>query len=256
MLNNKSYPIFISLFLLLLIVQKGFSQSINHNNDIWLHFVGKNMLNEKLSFTLEATMRYADGFNEKQQYFIRPSIDYQFNKHFIGSIGYSHYNTYVYGETPLNKTDIPEDHIWIQGTYIATSGDFKFTNRLRDEIRFVGIPVKNAEGGYDIDHYEHRNRLRYMFIVNYPLTKDANGKSKLFLNVGDEAFLNINVTDAKTLFQQNRAIAGLGYNINSHHQVQLNYIHQNVWSLSNTIQENNPTLRISYLTNFDWYKKK
>jgi len=243
-------------FVALFLYQFIFAQVTTTNENIWLHYIGKNMLTKKLSFTFEATMRYANGFSEKQQYFIRPSIDYQFNKHFIGSIGYSHYNTYVYGETPLNKTDIPEDHVWIQGTYVTNSGDFKFTNRLRDEIRFVGIPVKNSAGGYDIDYYEHRNRLRYILLVNYPFIKDANGKSKLFLNVGDEAFLNINVTDAKTFFQQNRAIAGLGYNINTHHQLQLNYIHQNVWNLSNTIQENNPTFRISYLTNFDWYKKK
>lgn len=232
----------------------GFSQVVSHNNNVWLHYVGKNMLSQKWSFTLETTMRYTDGFNEKQQYFIRPSIDYQFNKHFIGSIGYSHYNTYVYGETPLNKTNIPEDHAWIQGTYIANQGDFKFTNRLRDEIRFVGIPIKNANGDYDIDHYEHRNRLRYMFLVNYTLSK-KDEKVKLFAFAGDEVFMNIGVKEAKTFLQQNRLIAGLGYNLNSHHQVQLSYIHQNIWNLGNTIQESNPTLRVSYITSFDWYKK-
>ena len=254
---KKNIKVKLLTFLCLLSVtwtQSSFCQKINHNDNIWLHYVGKNMLNKKLSFTLEATMRYADGFNEKQQYFIRPSIDYQFNKHFIGSIGYSHYNTYVYGETPLNKSNVPEDHAWLQGTFIATHGGFKFTNRLRDEIRFVGIPVKNANGDYEIDHYEHRNRLRYMFLVNYTLTK-KDDKAKLFAFAGDEVFMNIGVKDAKTLLQQNRLIAGLGYNINSNHQVQLSYIHQNIWNLGNTIQESNPTLRLSYITNFDWYKK-
>ncbi|GEM57108.1 hypothetical protein B0A78_03330 [Flavobacterium columnare NBRC 100251 = ATCC 23463] len=255
MLNSEFKKLFLFFVLSFIIIQKSFSQKVNHNNDVWFHYFGKNMFTKKLSFTLEATMRYANGFSEKQQWFIRPSVDYQFNKSLVGSVGYSHYDTYVYGETPLNKINTPEDHIWIQGTYTANLGNFKFINRLRDEFRFVGIPVKNTTGDYVIDHYEHRNRLRYMFLVNYPLTKDANGKSKLFLNVGDEAFLNIDVTDAKTLFQQNRAIAGLGYNINAHHQVQLNYIHQNIWNLGNTIQEKNPTLRISYLTNFDWFKK-
>ncbi|MFK7059441.1 DUF2490 domain-containing protein [Flavobacterium oreochromis] len=248
----------IGVLLVLLFITIGTAtqaQTINHNKDIWFHYMGKNMLNKKISFTLEATMRYANGFDEKQQYFIRPSIDYHFHKNFIGSIGYSHYNTYVYGETPINKTDTPEDHIWIQGTYVLNSGDFKFTNRLRDEYRLVGIPIKNTDGNYEIDHYDYRNRLRYMFVINYPLVKDDNGKSKLFLNVGDEAFINIGVKDAKTLFQQNRIIAGFGYNLNSHHQIQLNYIHQNNWNLGNTIQENNPTVRISYLTNFDWYNK-
>ncbi|OWP85368.1 hypothetical protein BWK59_00505 [Flavobacterium davisii] len=244
------------LMLLFLIIETTTqAQVINHNNDIWFHYLGKNKLNKKVSFTLEATMRYANGFDEKQQYFIRPSLDYQFNKSFVGSIGYSHYNTYVYGEYPINKTNIPEDHIWIQVTHTTNSGDFKFTNRLRDEYRLVGIPLKKTDGDYEIDHYDYRNRLRYMFILNHPLIKDADGKSKMFLNIGNEVFINIGVKEAKTLVQQNRVIAGFGYNLNEHHQIQLNYIHQNNWNLGNTIQENNPTLRISYLTNFDWYNK-
>ena len=56
------------------------AQTKTSNNDVWFHYVGKNMLTKKLSFTLEATMRYANGLSEKQQYFIRPSIDYQFTK--------------------------------------------------------------------------------------------------------------------------------------------------------------------------------
>ena len=99
------------------------AQTKTSNNDVWFHYVGKNMLTKKISFTFEATMRYANGFSEKQQYFVRPSIDYQFTKKFNGSIGYSHYNTYVYGSPALNKTDIPEDHIWIQGTFVHTKGN-------------------------------------------------------------------------------------------------------------------------------------
>jgi nitrate reductase alpha subunit len=66
-----------------------FAQTKSQNNDIWLHYVGKNMLTKKLSFTLEATMRFANGFSQKQQYFIRPSFDYQLTKHFTGSVGFT-----------------------------------------------------------------------------------------------------------------------------------------------------------------------
>lgn len=88
------------------------------NNDIWLHYFGKNMITEKFSFSFEATMRYANGFSEKQQYFIRPSVDYQFTKKFMGSVGFSHYNTYSYGNPAMNKISIPENHFWIQGTFV------------------------------------------------------------------------------------------------------------------------------------------
>lgn len=224
------------------------------NNDVWFHYVGKNMLSQKLSFTLEATMRYANGVSEKQQYFVRPSFDYQFTNKFNGSIGYSHYNTYVYGSPSLNKTDIPEDHVWIQGTFVHTKGKFKFTHRLRDENRFVGIAIKNGTD-YSIDRYEYRNRLRYMFLMNYTLTKKED-KVKLFGIVGNEAFFNLGSNAGKTFFNQNRIIGGLGYNIDKNQQIQLSYIHQNIWNYTNTLQESNPTIRISYITNLDFSKKE
>ncbi|MBK6978229.1 MAG: DUF2490 domain-containing protein [Cytophagaceae bacterium] len=56
------------------------AQTISHNNDIWLHYFGKFNLKGRSSVSFEATSRYANGFSEKQQYFIRPSVDYKFSK--------------------------------------------------------------------------------------------------------------------------------------------------------------------------------
>lgn len=232
------------------------SQTETSYTNIWLHYVGKNMLTEKTSITLEATMRYADGFNEKQQWFVRPSIDYQFSKKFVGSLGYSHYNTYVYGNPAINKTSIPENHFWIQGTFSHFVKNIKFTHRLRDENRFVGIAKFNTfTTNYEIDHYEYRNRLRYMISCLIPIVKQDKN-TLLFATIGDEAFLNIGTNAGATLFNQNRIIGGLGYNINKNNQIQLSYIQQHIWNYTNTIQEDNPTFRISYITNINWFKKK
>lgn len=231
------------------------AQIKTNNTNIWLHYVGKNKVSNKVSFTLEATMRYANEFSEKQQYFIRPSLDYQFNNKFTGSVGYSHYKTYVYGSPTMNKTNIPEDHIWIQATYTHSSSNFKFTHRLRDENRFVGIAVQNNDNSYTIDQYNYRNRLRYLFLVTHPIVIAA-GKTKLSGFMGDEAFFNIGPNAGKTFFNQNRAMAGFSYQLDGNQQIQLTYIHQNIWNFTNTFQESNPTFRISYLTNLDWHKKK
>lgn len=245
----------ITFFTFLLTFVTGFTvlaQVKSTNENVWFHYVGKNNLTEQLSFTLEATMRYANGFSERQQWFVRPSVDYQFTKQFSGSIGYSHYNTYVYGDPAINKTNIPENHVWIQGTYVHNTGDLKFTHRLRDENRFVAIAKYDAiAGDYSIDRYDYRNRLRYMLLVNYPLLKKDN-QTKLSGFLGDELFLNIGENAGKTLFNQNRIIAGIGYHFNAQHQMQLSYIHQNIWNFGNTILESNPTVRISYITNFKW----
>ena len=60
----------------------------------------------------------------------------------------------------------------------------------------------------------------------------------------------------KTLLNQNRLIAGFGYPIDKQQQIQLAYIHQNIWNKTNTIEEVNPTVRLSYLTNLSIIKKE
>ncbi|WP_379924681.1 DUF2490 domain-containing protein [Mariniflexile jejuense] len=233
-----------------------YGQVETQNNNIWLHYVGKNKIANKTFFTLEATMRYTDWLGEKQQWFIRPSFDYQITPKLLGSVGYTHYNTYSYGDIPINKRSIPEDHIWIQGTFTHHAKDFKFIHRLRDENRFVSVAVKNAiTNEYDIDSYAYRNRVRYMFLMNYTLTQ-KDDKAKLFAVLGDEVFVNLGTNAGKTFFNQNRIIAGFGYNINSQNQIQLNYIQQHIWNFPNTIQEDNSTIRLSYITNLDFTKHK
>ena len=234
-------------------VNISYGQVKESNNDIWLHYFGKNMITEKFSFSFEATMRYANGVSEKQQYFIRPSVDYQFTKKFMGSVGFSHYNTYSYGNPAMNKISIPENHFWIQGTFVHNSGQLKITHRLRDEFRYVGVPVMQSNGDLEIDYYDYRNRMRYMLLFNYPLIKKEE-VTKLFALFGDEVFMNIGSNAGKTFLNQNRLIGGVGYNFDKNNQVQLSYIHQNIWNYTNTFQENNPTVRLTYVTNFDWRK--
>ena len=236
-----------------LAVNTSFAQVKESNNNIWLHYFGKNMITEKFSFSFEATMRYANGVSEKQQYFIRPSVDYQFTKKFMGSVGFSHYNTYSYGNPAMNKISIPENHFWIQGTFVHNSGQLKITHRLRDEFRYVGIAKAQSNGDLEIDHYDYRNRMRYMLLFNYPLIKNED-VTKLFALFGDEVFVNLGSNAGKTFLNQNRLIGGIGYNFDKKHQIQLSYIHQNIWNYTNTFQESNPTVRLTYVTNFDWRK--
>lgn len=231
-----------------------FAQTKSQNNNIWLHYVGKNKIAKKTFFTLEATMRYANGFSEKQQYFIRPSLDYQLNKHLVGSLGFTHYNTYVYGSPAINKRPIPENHVWIQTNFTHQIGELKITNRLRDENRWVGLATANSTtGALEITNYAYRNRLRYMPLLTYPIVK-KDKKTLISAFVGDEAFINIGKKAGATLFNQNRIIAGLGYTLSKSSQVQLSFIHQQIWNFTDTIEESNPTLRISYLSTLDFSK--
>ncbi len=235
------------------------AQVSSQNNNIWLHYVGKFSFNPKWSFTFEGTKRYTEMGKKPQQWFVRPSIDYALNKNYTASIGYSHYKTFVYGNPAMFFMPIPEDHLWLQINSKHQIGKWSVQNRLRDENRSVGLQDRTYDSistsyNYRIKGYEYRNRLRYMILFTRPVyTKE--GETKLSLILGNEAFFNIGSFSGKSLMNQNRVIAGMGWHFNKDHQLQLTYIHQNVWNFTNTILENNPCIRISLFNNFTFKQK-
>ncbi|MFN3942838.1 MAG: DUF2490 domain-containing protein [Flavobacterium sp.] len=242
------------LFVLLSLVSfKAFSQTTTTNYNIWFHYFGKNRIAERWNVNLEATMRYANGFEEKQQFFIRPSLDYEINSNLSFSAGYSHYVTYSYGTPSLFKINTPEDHVWIQTSYVHKINQWKITHRLRNEFRWVGVASAVGEN-LEINSFAFRDRLRYMIMFQHPIHSFSNG-IQWYGIVGNEAFVNIGTNAGKTLMNQNRVIAGFGLQLDKNQQIQLSYIHQNIWNFANTLHENNPTVRLSYLTHFDWRKK-
>ena len=61
------------------------AQQINHNDLLWLHYLGRNKVSDHLSIGLEATLRLANHLDQKQQYFIRPFVDYQCTPNLVAS---------------------------------------------------------------------------------------------------------------------------------------------------------------------------
>lgn len=227
------------------------AQTISQNNNIWIHGVSKIAFNSKWSFTFEACKRYTEFGKVNQQWFIRPSIDFTTKKKYIVSIGYSFYKTQSYGNPAMFFMEIPEQHGWLQIARTFNTGKWKIQNRLRNENRFVGvaerrIDTSNGNINDKIVSYTYRNRLRYMLIFNRQIIEFKNTKSISVL-FGNETFLNIGNFSGKSIMNQNRIIAGLAYSFDSKSQIQIAYIHQNIWNYSNTIIENNPTIRISFL---------
>jgi hypothetical protein len=226
-------PSIILLCLMTILSTATNAQVKTQNNNIWVHYVGKVNFNKKLSFTIEATKRNTEWVQKPQQWFVRPSIDYNINKLFTAGIGYTYYETFSYGTPAIFKSLIEEDHIWMQlnGKFSIKSSTLQ--TRLRDENRFIGT-----------DRI-YRNRLRFMALYTHPIIKKQDAPLLSFV-VGDEVFFNVGSYSGKSLMNQNRIIAGFAYNFNKDNQIQINYIHQNIWNYSNTILESNPTIRFSY----------
>ena len=83
-------PSIILLCLMAILSTAANAQVKTQNNNIWVHYVSKVNFSKKLSFTLEATRRNTEWGQKPQQWFVRPSIDYNINKLFTAGIGYTY----------------------------------------------------------------------------------------------------------------------------------------------------------------------
>jgi hypothetical protein len=239
---------------LLSISVSSFAQLSSLNTNSWAHLMSTFSVSPKSSVSFETAYRMANFTEDFQQFFVRPSYDYKLKRNLTASIGYTYVLTGVYGNPALNKTNMPENHVWIQGNLQNKIGKVSVNNRLRNENRFVGLATAVGED-FEINDYAYRNRMRYMLMASLPLIKLSDTQS---LNgfVANEIFLNVGKNAGATLLNQNRAMAGLGYRLNPAHQIQVAYIFQNIWNHPNTIREDNSTVRLSYVTNLKLYKDK
>lgn len=239
------------IFFLLLFSAPAIAQLESVNSNAWLHYMGSFNLNPKYGVSLEATHRMSNFTQDFQQFFVRPSFDYKLKSNLTASLGYTYVLTGVYGSPAMNKRNMPENHVWLQGSIQNKIGKVSITNRLRNENRFVGIASPNLE----INDVDYRNRMRYMLLASLPIVQLNNSQS---LNgiIGNEIFLNVGENAGATLVNQNRVIAGLGYKLNGSNQIQLAYILQNIWNYGNTIKEDNSTLRLSYVSSLKLFKEK
>lgn len=231
-----------------------FGQAVSINNNAWLHYMGNFGISPKSSVSLETSYRHAMINNDFQQFFIRPSYDYKLKGNLVASLGYTYVLTGVYGDQAMNKRNMPENHVWLQGSMQNKVGKVSLTNRLRNENRFVGLATPSPEG-FEISDYTYRNRVRYMLLASLPIIKLSETQN-ISGFIGNELFLNVGKNAGATLVNQNRAIAGVGYRINSGNQIQFAYIMQNIWNHPNTIKEDNNTLRVSYISSIKLYKDK
>ena len=134
-------------------------------------------------------------------------IGYALNQNFSVGIGYLH--GWIH---PLDRPSFQENRPYEDLLLNYTSGDFKFTSRSRLEQR---IRVDN--GGLGI-------RARELLQITYTLSFiDKN----LTAYVGDEVlgYLNSN-TYGHTGFNENRALAGFGYQFTKELNIDLGYLGQ------------------------------
>jgi hypothetical protein len=170
----------------------------------WYEITSSNKISEKLSISGSFTnWDYELPVNKEHLLLGIIGLNYHFNKNVAVGVGYA------YGDidSSFEVNDIPhikEHRIIEQLILLHKSNEVGFSHRFRLEQRFLEYPTENLL----------IYRIRYRFRVKFPLN------NTLFISTYDEIHFNLNEFD----FQQNRAFAGLGININKNINTELGYV--------------------------------
>lgn len=231
-------------------------KQIESQNNGWIWYIGNHRINEKWGIHTEYGWRRNDVMKNWMQSLIRVAGDYYLKAGPVISAGYAFVDTYEYGVQPFDFRFI-EHRVFQQFGSSQQFGRFYTNNRFRLEQRWLENKALNDGGEFirdQNDPFIFRNRVRYRFMVNIPLTRSKMENNTLFLSVANEIFVNSGREIKLNALDQNRLYAALGWRIDKDKNIQIGYLNQYVIKSDAKKAERNHTLQIGIIWGIDFRK--
>lgn len=243
---------FLCLFMAITPVWSQSNYELKNNYNGWLMYFGDHKFASKWGIHLEAQVRQNNYITSPQQLLLRSGINYHLNSTIFATAGYCYVLTYPYGADPA-LARFPENRIWEQLQLKHQSGKIELVNRYRIEQRSVQIPRKNSA---DELFYEqvYTNRFRLLTRVSIPLKGSEIKDKSWYISLYDELFVSFGKNVAFNVFDQNRAYLALGYKIPRVGRLEIGYLNQLIIKSNGIKVENNHTLQVGLISNFDLFQ--
>ncbi|MEQ9403618.1 MAG: DUF2490 domain-containing protein [Cyclobacteriaceae bacterium] len=219
----------------------------SQNNDLWFLQLSKIQLTNRWGFENELHLRLTNWTETRQQILLRPSIWYKLNENVKFQLGYTHIETYPYGDQPI-AIRTPENNIWGQFVLDHSAGGLKVSHRYRLEERWTGKTISTTSGDPAIKGSLHRNRFRY----RVTLKKEFN-EGKFYATMFDEVWVNFGENTGYNRLDQNWLYVGFGKRLNDRITLETGYLWQIIEKANGTQFESNNTIQFTAHFNF---KKK
>jgi hypothetical protein len=176
---------------------------------IWCIYNGSFYPDPNIELFFESQYRSYELISNRQEFFLRPMVNYHFSSLIFAGIGYSYGMTWTYEENEADKIKEVENRIILQAGLNHAINRSKIQHRYRFEQRWF-------ESG-------NRQRFRYRLQVTIPVNKKTFEKGTIFINFYDEIFFN---SGPSLAFDQNRLYFAGGYQFNKTLNVQFGYLFQ------------------------------
>lgn len=225
-----------ALWLLATLPAADYNQTVHQVNQ-WFAYWGDHPIGKsKFAFHFDAHLRRANFFEDRQQFLLRPGIDYQLTKNIQLHSAYTWLPTYPYGKAP-GQPQI--EHRWWQQIAINTrQGKVTWFNRTRFEHRWLSRRYLNGQSGPANRIFEQR--LRHTVRATWPINK------AWYWSLGNEIFFPFPPENHPAIVDQHRAQLTFGKRLNSTMRIEYFYMNQVVWQRNGHTREMNHTIGIAF----------
>lgn len=220
-------------------------QIVNQYNG-WYMYFGNHKLTNRFGIHTEYQWRRANWIRNWQQSLLRVGVDYKLTEGAVFTLGYGHIVTWPYGEQPVPEK-FTEHRLWQTLTLTHRVERFFLNHRFRPEQRWLEGHAFNENG------WVYRNRIRYRFMINYPLTNKEMRPNTVFASVYDEIFIQFGPNFGRNYLDQNRLYGALGYQFSANGNVQLGYMQQYIVKGDGLQAERNHTVQLAFTYNLNWF---
>lgn len=198
----------------------------------WNILSAKLQVNKKWAVFGEAQIRSLRYYDDFHYYEYKAGVQYNLDKNFVLAAGFGDFDTYSPGGNFKSPKINDEARSWIQLTIKNYLQKLKIEHRYRAEQRFTS-------NGF-------RNRFRYRFGMTIPIRHLKMESKTFYVTLSDEIFL----TNRAPYFERNRLFAGGGYEFSEAFSLQLGYMRQFDYRL--TDETGRGFVQLSLLFDLKW----
>ncbi|MEO9802242.1 MAG: DUF2490 domain-containing protein [Reichenbachiella sp.] len=213
----------------------------------WFGFYTKYHFNDKWAYYGEYHVRRRNGFDDMAQIYLRFGVTYSLAKYADLTVGVV--NPYYWApdqDDPNLDKVVPQFRTWEQLVFGTPFDHIKMYHQIRLEQRYKRDYEKGS--GFELTH-----RFRYKLTLYVPLNKPAFENHTLFLSLYNEIFIQAGKTVIYNHLEDNRAFAGLGYNLSEQVQVQAGYMYTFRHYKGPHTYEHRSIFRLSFYHHLDFH---
>jgi len=194
-------------------------KNIVHNNQQWVQYYNQLKVSRKLTIYSDVSLRRINYFDNWIQKTIRCGLGYQFKENLNGISGLAVFQIYN-SNKPIKLEFRPYQEINTSQYFYKTI----IQHRFRTEARYFR-EVSNGQIGAKSNF---NFRFRYRLFSQIPILKlsEKIPDRILFLNMGDEVFINAGKEIIYNIFDNNRILTGLQYQRDKSLSFSLLYFYQ------------------------------